>query len=71
MEDKPQMSRCCCRAVLAALVIVFAWLPVSWANIALTILGALLVILALVGTCCCATLCRKKEKAEEQAQPSA
>ena len=65
------MSRCCCRAVLAALVIVFAWLPVSWANIALTILGALLVILSLTGTCCCAMMRQKKEEAQEQAQPSA
>ena len=48
------MSRCWCACVLAVLVIVFAWLPISWANIALTILGALLVIKALVGTCCCA-----------------
>ena len=48
------MSKCWCRFVLAILVIVFAWLPVSWANIALTILGVLFAILALVGTCCCA-----------------
>jgi hypothetical protein len=40
--------------VLAVLVIVFAWLPVSWANIALTVLGAGLAIKALAGTCCCA-----------------
>jgi hypothetical protein len=50
--------------VLAILVIVFAWLPVSWANIALTILGALLAILALVGTCCCAA---KREQAKSEA----
>lgn len=56
------MSRCWCRCVLAILVIVFAWLPVSWANIVLTVLGALLAILALTGTCCCAT---KREQAEQ------
>ncbi len=56
------MSRCWCRCVLAILVIVFAWLPVSWANIVLTVLGALLAILALSGTCCCAA---KREKAEQ------
>jgi len=49
--------------VLAVLVIVFAWLPVSWANIALTILGVLLAILALVGTCCCAA---KREQAKSE-----
>ncbi|MHC4489820.1 MAG: hypothetical protein ACYSW7_11715 [Planctomycetota bacterium] len=50
------MSRCYCGCVLALLVIVFAWLPVSWANIALTILGAALAIKALsgYGCCCCA-----------------
>ncbi len=48
------MSRCYCRAVLAVLVIVFAWLPVSWKPIALTILGALLAAQALGGVCCCA-----------------
>lgn len=54
------MSRCWCRFVLAILVIVFAWWHVSWANIALTVLGALLAILALVGTCCCAA--KREEK---------
>ena len=49
------MSQCWCRFVLAALVIVFAWWRVSWASIALTVLGGLLVVLALVSTCCCAS----------------
>ena len=50
------MSFCFCRFILAALVIVFAWWQVSWGNIALTIIGALLVILALKRDfCCCAT----------------
>jgi hypothetical protein len=57
------MSRCYCGCVLGVLVIVLAWLPVSWANIALTILGALLVIKALIGTCCCAA---KLEQAESE-----
>lgn len=57
------MSRCYCRCVLAVLVIVFVWLPVSWANIALTILGALLAIMALAGTCCCAA---KPEQAKSE-----
>jgi hypothetical protein len=62
------MSRCYCRAVLAALVIVFAWLTVSWANIVLTILGILLIAAALSGTCCCATMREKKE--QSQASPA-
>ena len=47
------MSRCYCGFGLAVLVIVFAWLPVSWDSIALTILGVLLAGKALAGTCCC------------------
>ena len=47
------MKFCFCRFVLAALVIVFAWLHVSWAHIALTIIGALLVLLALNRNFCC------------------
>jgi hypothetical protein len=57
------MSRCYCRAVLAVLVIVFAWLPVSWAPIALTVLGGLLAVLTLGGICCCAT--RREQKAAQ------
>jgi len=47
------MKLCWCRFILAILVIVFAWWHVSWAHIALTVLGALLAILALTGVCCC------------------
>ena len=58
------MSRCYCGFVLGVLVIVFAWLTVSWANIALTILGAMLALKALGGDrCCCAA---KKEEAETE-----
>ena len=53
------MSRCWCGCVLGLLVILFAWLPVSWANIALTVLGALLAVKALVGKCCCAEMMEK------------
>ena len=51
------MKPCWCRFILAILVIVFAWWHVSWGNIVLTVLGALLAILALVGKCCCADKC--------------
>lgn len=57
------MNRCYCACVLGLLVIVFAWLPVSWNNIALTILGAVLAIKALAGCCCCAA---KKEEAKSE-----
>ena len=56
------MKTCFCRLILAILVIVFAWWHVSWANIALTIIGALLAILALTGVCCCRTKCEEKNK---------
>jgi hypothetical protein len=52
--------------VLAILVIVFAWLPVSWANIALTVLGALLAVSALVGTCCCAAMFQAKDTSTDK-----
>ncbi len=60
------MSRCYCRAIMAALVIVFAWLSFSWAKIVLTILGVLLIGSALAGTCCCAA----RREAGKQAQSS-
>ena len=47
------MSFCLCRLVLAALVIVFAWWTPSWANIALTIIGILLLILGQKRDFCC------------------
>lgn len=52
------MSICFCRFILAALVIVFAWWNVPWGNIALTIIGALLALMALKKNFCC---CEKKE----------
>ncbi|MDT8302741.1 MAG: hypothetical protein RQ760_14760 [Sedimentisphaerales bacterium] len=58
------MSRCYCRVVLSILVIVFAWLTFSWAKIVLTVLGVILAIQALAGTCCCAV--RREEKAASE-----
>jgi hypothetical protein len=62
-EKETKMSRCYCRAVLAVLVIVFAWLNVSWAPIALTVLGALLAAQGLGGVCCCAA--KREQKAAQ------
>jgi hypothetical protein len=55
MEEpkKNETKPCCCGALLGALVIVFAWWEVSWAAIALTVLGAILVIKEFMNCCCC------------------
>ncbi|MBT3182244.1 MAG: hypothetical protein HN337_07045 [Deltaproteobacteria bacterium] len=44
---------CFCTAILGVLVVLFTWWTVSWGQIALTVLGALIVIRGLVGECCC------------------
>ncbi len=62
------MSKCWCGVVLAVLVIVFAWVDASWARMVLTILGVLLVIKALVGTCCCEEIMKKSCKKPEQTE---
>ncbi len=59
------MACCYCRVLLAALVILFAWLDVSWANIALTVIGGLLIILALKKDFCCCHKPKTEEKKEE------
>lgn len=53
------MKPCFCKIVLGILVIVFAWWSVDWANIALTVLGAILILLSMTGSCCC-----KQDKCE-------
>ena len=62
------MSPCWCRFVLAVLVIVFAWWQVSWGQYALTVLGGLLAVLALVGSCCCGSkrVCANPEAEKEK-----
>ena len=66
------MSRCWCGAVLAILVIVFAWVDASWASIVLTILGVLLLTKGLAGKCCCAEMmakcCAEKEEGKAEAE---
>lgn len=56
------MKVCFCRLILALLVIVFAWWNVSWAPIALTVIGAILAIMALKYNICC---CKAKEEKKE------
>ena len=45
---------CICTTILGALVIVFAWWPVRWGGIVLTIIGVLLILRGLANQCCCA-----------------
>jgi general stress protein CsbA len=59
------MSRCYCRVALSILVIVFAWLTVSWAKYVLTVLGIILAIQALAGICCCTNMKEEKKEASE------
>jgi len=56
------MKQCWCRFVLAVLVIVLAWWCPPWSKWALTVVGAILAILALTGKCCCATKCEEEKK---------
>ena len=58
------MKACYCRLILALLVIVFAWWNVSWAAIALTVIGAILAIMALKydTCCCCKSKCEEKKE---------
>lgn len=53
-EQKPEKKNpCYCTAALGALVIVFAWWQVSWAPVALTVLGVLVIAKTFVDSCCC------------------
>ena len=65
------MSKCWCRFAMAVLIVILVWLPYSWNKIAITILGVLLAILALVGTCCCSTLTQAKAKEAGTAEDKA
>jgi hypothetical protein len=56
------MKLCFCRSILAILVIVFAWVHVSWGQIALTVIGAILFLLSLTGVCCCRTKVEEKKE---------
>lgn len=50
---KEKWFPCFCTIIVGALVIVFAWWQVSWGQIALTVLGALVVLKGLINRCCC------------------
>ena len=53
---------------MAVLIVIFAWLDYSWTRIAIIILGILLAIMALIGTCCCASMAGAKTKAADTAE---
>ena len=56
VKSKP----CCCTALVGVLVIVFAWWPVSWGAIALTVLGVVIIAKEWIRRCCCSALCKPK-----------
>ncbi|HPQ81752.1 MAG TPA: hypothetical protein PLZ86_08550 [bacterium] len=58
MENK--WLPCMCTVVLGILVIVFAWVSVSWGNIALTIIGAAVILRGLINKCCCGDAFKKE-----------
>lgn len=60
------MKLCFCRTILAILVIVFAWWHPGWERIALTVIGALLIILGLTGVCCCRPKLEVKAEQKEE-----
>ena len=51
IEEKKKC--CCCSATLGLLVIVLAWVKVSWAPVALTVLGVLIILKEIFKNCCC------------------
>jgi hypothetical protein len=61
-----KMKLCFCRTILSILVIVFAWVHVSWGQVALTVIGALLFLLSLTGACCCRSKMEAKEAPKEE-----
>lgn len=51
---KEKWFPCICTIVLGILVIIFTWISVSWAQVALTVVGGLTILKGIVGKCCCA-----------------
>ena len=63
MENDVKMEAkktCCCTATIGLLVIVFAWWKVGWGSIALTILGAAIILKQLTNCCCRGSVCKPK-----------
>ena len=63
MEDTTKQEAkksCYCTAVIGVAVIVLAWWQPSWGALALTVLGAILIIKDIKGKCGCAMFCKPK-----------
>ena len=51
---KEEKSKCCCCSTMLGVgVIVLAWWKVSWAPVALTVLGVIIIVKELIGSCVC------------------
>jgi len=63
-KEGDKMKTCWCKLIMAALIIVFVWMNYSWSNIAITVLAALIAVMALWGGCCCHkdNCCEEKKK---------
>ena len=58
MENK--WVPCFCTILMGILVIVFTWWKVSWGPIALTVIGALMIVRGLINKCCCADFLKRR-----------
>ncbi len=69
--EKKEMNCCYCTALFGILIIVFAWWNVSWAPIALTVLGVLVLLKGIINKCCCSEkVCKTKEEDKGIGSPS-
>jgi len=57
MEKK--WTPCVCTIILGLAVVAVVWANPSWTNVALYILGGLVVIKGVIGTCCCSSTKKK------------
>lgn len=51
-------SCCCCGMVLGVLIIALAWLNIPWKTVALTVLGAAVIVKEVIGCCCKGKFCK-------------
>ena len=48
-----KVASCFCTIFIGIAIIVFAWWKLSWAPIALTVLGVLVILKGIINKCCC------------------
>lgn len=63
--SKDKWYPCLCTILLGIAVIVFTWWSPSWARIALTIVGGLIILRGLINKCCFYCSCKKEEGTAE------